>query len=592
MVSPRYSTGYSRPSAGVLATALAAVLLSGCTSTAAPGASSVVGLQAGAVREAECYKLDMAPHAWAAIAAACQHAATDPGATTGDFAVANYHIGRARNELRDYAESAAALDLALAMPGVQKELRRRILLTSGKARLGLRDFPAAIEALNEAAVLGSNDLDTAMQLGDAHLGIGRPDLAARDFEKVVAMAAADGGQQARTAAIAETRLGAIAISSGATDGLDRAAHHYDAARKWDADNVDAWLGAGAVSVQLADMRAGAEAQALYEQAANAYRHAMRLAPAAVDAQTGMGAALFGLGKSEEAIGYYARAVELAPTSAPRRLDLARALRRAGRLAEAERTYDEVNRLEASARTLFEAADVQIALGASDRARESLTAAQKLDPAFSGAFLGLGKLLFSEGPQHFPAARDQFREAERLTRSGDSALRAEALYFLSRIETEGGGKDARLAINYVEEAIALDPGPPQYRAQACLVRIRFLSKDDVRRASGAGPCTVSDDSANSHLLSGMYQLRVAHFAVGDDRKRNWESAYLAFSAGRQKVEVAPETERPALRERLAFGEGLALYCVGFADVGRQAISQASTDVRAYFDMFHVARCETY
>jgi len=48
----------------------------------------------------------------------------------------------------------------------------------------------------------------------------------------------------------------------------------------------------------------------------------------------------------------------------------------------------------------------------------------------------------------------------------------------------------------------------------------------------------------------------------------------------------------LRERLAFGEGLALYCVGFADVGRQAISQASTDVRAYFDMFHVARCETY
>ncbi len=592
MVSPRHARTYSRIGAGVIATTLVAAMLGGCTSAGAPGTSSPIGLQAGVVRESECYKLDMEPHGWAAIAAACQRAATNPGATTGDFAVANYHIGRARNELKDYAESAAALDLALAMPGVHKELRRRILLTTGKARLGLRDFPAAIEVLNEALVLGPNDLDTTMQLGDAHLGIGRPDLAARDFEKVVAMAAADGGQQARTAAIAETRLGAIAISSGAADGLERAARHYEAARKWDAENVDAWLGGGAASVQLAGMRNGAEAQALYEQAANSYRHAMRLAPAAVDAQTGMGAALFGLGKPGEAIGYYARAVELAPTSAPRRLDLARALRRAGRLAEAERTYDEANRLEASARTLFETADVQIALGARDRARESLIAAQKLDPAFSGAFLGLGKLLFSDGPQYFPAARDQFHEAERLTRSGDNAMRAEALYFLSRIETEGGAKDARLAISYVEEAISLDPGPPQYRAQACLVRIRFLSKDDVRRASGAGPCTVSDDSAGSHLLSGMYQLRVAHFAVGDDRKRNWESAYLAFSAGRQKVEAAPEVERPALRERLAFGEGLALYCVGFADVGRQAISQASTDVRAYFDMFHVARCETY
>ncbi len=534
----------------------------------------------------------MAQHAWAAIAATCQRAATNPHATTGDFAVANYHIGRARNELKDFAESAAALDLALAMPGVQKDLRRRILLTSGKARLGLRDFPAAIEALNGALVLGPNDLETTMQLGDAHLGIGRSDLAERDFEKVVALAAADVGQQVRIAAVAETRLGAIAISAGGTDGLERAARHYEAARKLDADNVDAWLGGGAASVQLAGLRSGAEAQALYEQAANAYRHAMRLAPAAVDAQTGMGAALFGLGRPGEAVEYYARAVELAPTSAPRRLDLARALRRAGRLAEAERTYDQVNRLEASARSLFETADVQIAIGANERARESLMAAQKLDPAFSGAFLGLGKLLFSEGPQHFPAARDQFREADRLTRSGDNTMRAEALYFLSRIETEGGGKDARLAVSYAEEAIALDPGPPQYRAQACLVRIRFLSKDDVRRPSGAGPCTVSDDSAGSHLLSGMYHLRAAHFAIGDDRKRNWESAYLAFSAGQQKVETSAEAERRILRERLAFGEGLALYCVGFADVGRQATSQASTDVRAYFDTFHVARCEAY
>lgn len=592
MVSAGNKTRSSRLAGGVAAAALAFAMASACTTSSAPSLSPVSAASTASVRESECYRLDMAKHAWSDIAVTCQRAATNPDATTGDFAIAKFHVGRARNELKDYAESAAALDLALAMPGVQKELRRRILLSSGKARLGLRDFPAAIEALTEALVLGPDDPDATMQLGEAHLAIGRSDLATRDFDRVIALVAASNVQRSDMAATAENRLGAIAITSGGTGGLESAARHYEAARKWNADSLDAWLGSGAASIQLASLRKGAEAQVFYERAANAYRHAMRLAPAAVDAQTGMGTAMFGLGKPDEAVGYFARAVELAPASAPRRLDLARALRRAGRLADAERAYDQVNRLEASARSYFEASDVQIALGATDRARESLLSAQKLDPVFSGAFLGLGKLLFNQGPQHFPAARDQFHEAERLTRSGDTAMRAESLYYLSRIETEGGGKDARLAISYAEDAIALDPGPAPYRAQACLVRIRFLAKEDVRRASGAGPCTVSDDSADAHLLSGMYHLRVAHFAIGDDRKRNWENAYLAFSAGQRKVDAAPELERASLRERLAFGEGLALYCVGFADVGRQATSQAGTDVRAYFDTFHVARCETY
>lgn len=577
---------------GAALTVLAALMGAACT-TAGPGNSgSLSAAPSGVPRESECFRLEMAPYPWSAVAATCQRASTDPKTTTGDFAIASYHVGRARAEMQDFAGSAAAIDLALAMPGVQKELRRRILLTSGKARLGLRDFPAAIEALQQAAILDPNDSDTTMQLGEAHLAIGRSDLAVRDFEKVVALASPGEARLSRLAAVAETRLGAIAITSGDPNGLQQAATHYEAARKWDADNIDSWLGSGAAAVQLAGLRTGPEAQTLYGQAANAYRHAIRLAPSAVDAQTGMGAALFGLGKPSEAVEYYGRAVELAPTSASRRLDLARALRKAGRLPDAERTYEQVNRLEPSARTYFETAEVQIALGADERARDSLIASQRLDPAFSGAFLGLGKLLFQGGVQHFPAARDQFLEAERLTRSSDPVMRAEALYYLSRIETEGGGKDSRLAISYAEEASALDPGPAAYRAQACLVRIRFLTKEDVRRATGAGPCAVSDDSASAHLMSGMYQLRVAHFALGDDRKRSWENAYLAFSAGLRKVDAAPEPERASMSERLAFGEGLALYCVGFADVGRQTISQASTDVRAYFDTFHVARCETY
>ena len=134
-----------------------------------------------------------------------------------------------------------------------------------------------------------------MVLGEAHLGAGQTDLASRDFEKVVSIAAADGGKHARMAAIAETRLGAIAIAMPGEVALEDASRHYGAARTWDADNVDAWLGLGAAGVQLAGLRSGAEAQALYDQAASAFRHAMRLAPAVVDAQTGMGAALFGLG---------------------------------------------------------------------------------------------------------------------------------------------------------------------------------------------------------------------------------------------------------------------------------------------------------
>lgn len=601
-----------RAYSGRLLPALALALAGACASVPGTGASAV---GPSVLREADCYRLDLPPRAvlssqptppgqpghpgqeapaaaydWDALASVCQRAATDPRATTGAFAIASYHVGRARNELKDYAEAINTLDLALSMPGVQKDLRRRILLTSGRAKIGQRVFPAAIDALREALILGPEDLDTRMSLGEAYLGAGQPDLASSEFEAVVALAGRDRTTHAHTASAALTRLGAIAIAAPGAEGPAAALRYYEAARSWDEMNPEAWLGAGAAGLRLAQGRQGVDAHVLFEQAEIAFRRAGRLAPAAVEAQTGLGEALFGLGRMEDALSAYARAVELAPASAGRRLDLARAQARAGRMADAERTYDEVNRLEASARSYYEMAGVQLALGAADRARDSLMASQRLDPAFAGAFLGLGRLLFDKGPQHFPAAADQFRQAERLGQAGDTALRAEALYYLSRIETEGGGKDARLAARYAEQAMALDSAPASYRAQACLVRIRFLTRETS--VPGPGTCAPVAQSPQAYLLSGMYHLRLAHFAAGDDRKRNWEDAYLAFATGQQRIDQAPESERPSLRERLAFGQGLSLYCVGFADVGRQATGQASNDVRAYFDTYHVARCETY
>jgi tetratricopeptide (TPR) repeat protein len=327
----------------------------------------------------------------------------------------------------------------------------------------------------------------------------------------------------------------------------------------------------------------------------AYTEAARLAPQAAEAYAGWARALQGAGRVEEALSQFVRAADLAPADSSRRIELARAQRAALRLADAEQSYLAALRAAPDPRAWFEVSGVQLELGRIDAARTSLESAQKLDPTFPGAFLGLGKLLYHQGSAHFAAAKDQFREADRLSRlAGDTVMRAEALYHLSRIETEGATGDRKAAIESADAAAALDARNPSYPEQACLSRVRFLDRETARSQDAGARCMFPNapGSAQHLMLKGMFELRAAHFAAGDDKKRRWETAYAAFAEGLKKLDERGGAQSEALKNRLELGEGISLYCVGFAGIGLQSIEKADKDARAFLDTYHVARCASY
>jgi tetratricopeptide (TPR) repeat protein len=576
--------------AGACTPALALLLAGACSSTAAlPPSGPAPDLSARA-----CYGPVIDQRATPeSIVRVCGAAAKADRITVPEYAHANFHLGRAQGALRDYAPAAASLSRAVdLLEGRTDPVLPRALHELGRVEAALRNHVDAIAHLSQSLSVDPRNIEALFDLAETRLASGDVDGAEHDFEAVIALAASDPRNRKPIASRAGVRLGAIAMQTPTADASRRALSAYEAARSAQPANAEAWLGYGAAALRMAGFEASGDWNS---RALTAYAEAARLAPESAEAHAGAARAMRGLGRIEDAIAQFARAAELAPSEPARRIELARAQRAALRLADAEQNYMVALGTEPDPRAWFEVSGVQLELGRLDAARASLENAQKLDPTFPGAFLGLGKLLFRQGPGHFPAARDQLREAERLTRlAGDAPMRAESLYYLSRIETESGAGDRKIAIESADTAAALDARNASYPEQACLARIRFLNRETAANRDAGAPCAfgASPPSALKLLLKGMFQLRAAHFAPGDDKKRRWEDAYAAFTDGLKLLDQRGDAQREALKNRLELGQGMSLYCVGFAGIGLQSIDKADKDARAFLDTYHVARCASY
>jgi tetratricopeptide (TPR) repeat protein len=265
--------------------------------------------------------------------------------------------------------------------------------------------------------------------------------------------------------------------------------------------------------------------------------------------------------------------------------------------------------------LIELADVYGRQGQAALAQQTLTQAVSLQqetPAFALPHVRLGALLFAR--REFQSAYDNFSRAEALTNprytqhdladhSADPPVRAEALYYLSRLAIEWPGhNDAQTAIANADEAFSIE-GSWRNREQACLSRIRFGRVTPAAQASGyCSAAGQSSPTAEAYLLDGMYNLRRGHGVSGGDRNRALEAAYRAFTDG---LRVLPESETAATRQtkaRLLQGLATAQFCVGFATLGHDLEASiarqlggadadaVARDAHTFFDDYRVMTCE--
>jgi hypothetical protein len=243
------------------------------------------------------------------------------------------------------------------------------------------------------------------------------------------------------------------------------------------------------------------------------------------------------------------------------------------------------------------------------ARERLLEAVSSDPSYAEAFLMLGVNYFNAAA--YTEAHNSLMNAERLTdprytmhdtasHERDRAVRAQALYYLSRLRVEWPGHyDGQTAIRYADEAFRLE-GSTQNRAQACLARVRA---GNVSASSPTqGYCSAigqASPTADSYLYEGVYHLRRAQYLRSGDHNRALEAAYRAFTEGLRIL--PPSSDRP-LQARLLQGQATAQYCVGFAQVGHDLEASIARTIggddativargaHQFFDDYRVMTCD--
>lgn len=324
-----------------------------------------------------------------------------------------------------------------------------------------------------------------------------------------------------------------------------------------------------------------------------------------------------LGRIDQAARTAARSTEFAPPTGSERGDDYRMLGRArAQLAPptgAAEAFEEARQHPSGnpwlSRVLTELAAVYESQNQSGRARERLLDAVAADPGYSRAFLRLGVNYFDG--DLFAEADAKLRDADRLTdpqftthetaaHEHDRAVRAETLYYLSRLRIEWPGhSDGQAAIRFADEAFRLD-GSVLNRAQACLARVWTGSVGLSTPAQGY--CSAMGQAApvaDSYLYEGVYHLRRAQYLRGGDHDRALESAYRSFSDG---LRLLPSGSDRVLQAKLLQGQAIAQYCVGFAIVGHDLEASiarmiggenANADAREaheFFDNYRVGTCD--
>jgi tetratricopeptide (TPR) repeat protein len=405
----------------------------------------------------------------------------------------------------------------------------------------------------------------------------------------------------------------------ARDRLEDAAGAIDQLHggDWDRQAIHINVNLGRAHLRLAGLQRGPEntnvecglgvdrqsAEAL-RAAAGSFERAQARNPNAPEAIWGLGCVRMALGDVNGAIAEFQRASQLAPVAT----------------VTGPWTY------------VLQPWDYQIALGHAyerddpQRAIDSFNAALRGQPGPDGAsqrrihlamaqlFVGRGQTIEALGsigsavgadPRDFDPARDSSPNAEAyllrarllrgmsdydLGRVGLSRLGSRDLARLNLRRATAIGTDQRGAayrelsllevdqgrvhdaVRAMDDAVVADRSQPDYRRQACLMRITHwqrLANDQALRERGAIHCVanLSDNSTNDAeqlFYEGLFHLRGSYPpARGGDQSRAWANALDAFTRGLDRLgDPGADERRQRIRALLAHGQNNTLYCGGF------------------------------
>ena len=246
--------------------------------------------------------------------------------------------------------------------------------------------------------------------------------------------------------------------------------------------------------------------------------------------------------------------------------------------------------------LVELASAQLAAGHRDAAIAALRRAATDDPQATQPNLALARLTFdrladTDGQVLYPAINEVRVPLMRAaTTSGDDRqIGADVQYYRSRLATvcESGG-DWRQAVAFAEQALARSDAL-RFRRQACLARIRVGDTLDEAAAIRCRAGTSRSDPEEL-LMEGMFWLRRAQRVPAAQAKdRAVEQAYIAFRDGL----AAAGSADPLLKAKLITGRGVAEYCVGLTQVGRETFAGVSAEFRdpvlRYLEWYQITQC---
>lgn len=521
-----------------------------------------------------------------------------PAGQPRDVRVDNFHLLRA--DL--FAARGQGVDPASAISDYENVLQNAaqgspVVLTARSRLVGLAN------TLGEAALAGASEQDKyraidyfekslAQQPGQIRALSGK----ALAYRRLAGMGAASGVDRRGDFAAAAQAYSDAAATAGA-DNAARAKAHYDLGQT----RLE-WAAMLAQTQAPADQ---AQAQALRRQAVGAFEEAIRIAPDTVAYRDALGAAYAGTGDFLEAARTYMQAMSLMlqqpawlPPAEGNTAGAAEFRAALSALAPADR--------QTVAPRLMSWADAVERGGHTETGRvmDLLAAAEIADGGSAEASLRLGKLYLAAGRRtdavrKLESVLSSTNAGDGTARPGMNAVRAEALYLLSRSEITGSSRQmSERGLNRAKEAASLQGSNRTYAGHACLAHI--LAERKFVTASGIDIWCAGINGAEGYLLKGMLDLRRAREDAAARRYLN-DAAQAKFSEGRRDLAQMPENApqprldwavnpdgAPSLNALLQYGIAIAVTCNG----ARSEVALPAADAQranAFFSDHRVGPC---
>jgi len=241
-------------------------------------------------------------------------------------------LGRTEDAIREY-EEALRIEPDFAM--ANKNLAGALMRTG--------NIEDAIRRYEQTLQLAPDSAETRRDLGVALQQAGRMADAIKQYQQAARLKPDDDGVF-NDWGIALERWARTKSGADADALFTQAAEKYGQALRIRPDGAEALNNWGTALWEQAKTKRGAEAEALSKQALDKYEQALRLKPDYVGARYNLATALLAMGNVQEAAGHLERIVQLNPDFADAHYNLGLALERAGRIQEAIGHYEQAVRI--------------------------------------------------------------------------------------------------------------------------------------------------------------------------------------------------------------------------------------------------------